>query len=199
MLRFIGNQFKKPTGFWGRIISAMMKKWNSRVYDLIIDELNIQPNDRILEIGYGPGLGVNKICSQFDCHVDGIDFSELMLKEASKRNAKHIKVQKANLILGDYLDHSYGNSTFDKVFCINVVYFWKDLNKPFSKIRLELKDNGLFSFFMAHQDDLNKMKFTKDDIFNKYTIEQVIAELEKTGFRDITFKQKGGYYVTCIK
>ena len=60
MLRFIGNQFRKPRGFFGKIVSKIMIKGNSHAYDKIIPELNIQQNDRILEIGYGHGIGVKE-------------------------------------------------------------------------------------------------------------------------------------------
>ena len=103
MLRFIGNQFRKPTGFFGKIISKIMIKGNSSAYDKIIAELDIKQKDKILEIGYGHGLGIDIISSNYDCFLSGIDFSELMFKEATKRNKKHIANKKADLYYGDFL------------------------------------------------------------------------------------------------
>lgn len=199
MLNFIGNQFKKPSGFWGRVISFLMKKGNSKAYELIVDDLEIKSGDKLLEIGYGHGIGITQICTNYDCNVDGIDFSELMYNEAKKRNAKHIKEGRVRLSFGDYLDFNAEACLYDKIFCLNVIYFWEELNPPFSKIRNELKDGGYFCFFMAHRDDLNRLKFTKDDIFNKYTIDEVIASLKKVGFSDISYKQQNGYFVKCKK
>jgi cyclopropane fatty-acyl-phospholipid synthase-like methyltransferase len=103
MLRFIGNQFRKPTGLLGKIVSKLMIKGNSFAYDKIIPELNIKQNEQILEIGYGHGYGVDRIISNYDCYVSGIDFSELMFKEATKRNRKHIDDKKVDLCFGDFL------------------------------------------------------------------------------------------------
>ena len=199
MLRFIGNQFRKPTGFFGKIVSRVMVKGNSPVYDKIIPELEIKPHDRILEIGYGPGIGVDRIASACDCFVTGIDFSELMFSEAAARNRKHIENKKVELHHGDILKWDYATRRFDRIFCTNVIYFWDDLNKPFEKIYQGLNDGGMFCIFMVHQDHLGKFKFTKEDIFNRYSIEQVTECLELAGFKDVAFTFNKGYIIKARK
>lgn len=199
MLSFIGNQFRKPTGFFGKVLSLIMAKGNSPVYDKIIPALAIEKNDSILEIGYGHGIGINRIASSCDCTVTGIDFSELMFREAAKRNKKHIANKKVELIHGDFLNSQIGSNKFDKIFCTNVIYFWENLNEPFAKIYDGLKDGGLFCFYMVHRDDLGKLKFTKDEIFNKYSIDQVVDGLELCGFTEINCKLDKGYFIKCRK
>jgi cyclopropane fatty-acyl-phospholipid synthase-like methyltransferase len=199
MSNFIANQFKRPSGFMGKIVSLIMKKRNISSYDKIVDKLNIQPKDRILEIGYGHGVGINRIVSEFDCYITGIDFSELMYAEATQRNQRHIENKRVELFFGDFLNSDFKPDSFDKVFCINVVYFWDTLEIPFSKIYTYLKADGMFCFFMEHRDNLNRLKFTDDDVFNKYSIEHVVSVLESVGFREISFTNEHGYFVLCHK
>jgi cyclopropane fatty-acyl-phospholipid synthase-like methyltransferase len=199
MLRFIGKQFRKPTGFLGKIVSWIMIRGNSPVYDKIIPQLDIAANDKILEIGYGHGIGIDKIASGCDCALTGIDFSELMFREASERNKKHIDQKIVELYLGDFLTFDMGSNKFDKIFCINVIYFWDKLDEPFKKVRQALKDGGLFCIFMVHQDYLEKTKFAKNDVFNKYSIEQVVECLKRSGFQDVGFKSDKGYFIKCRK
>ena len=161
MLRLIGSQFKKPTGLLGKIVSTVMKKGNSPDYDKIIPELDIKQNDRILEIGYGHGLGVHRISSDFDCHITGIDFSELMFREASKRNEKYIEQKKVELNFGNFLEYEIKPDHYDKVFCVHVIYFWDKLAEPFSKIRTGLKDGGIFCLFMANTDFIKKITIVR--------------------------------------
>jgi len=79
MFRKIGMQFKKPTGFLGRLVSSLMIKGNRSYYETVLKDLKIHSNDKILEIGYGPGIGINLISKRFEtCDIYGIDFSELM-------------------------------------------------------------------------------------------------------------------------
>jgi len=199
MLKTIGNQFRRPSGFLGRVISKLMIKGNKNAYDIIIRELDIKTNDKLFEIGYGHGLGIYNILSNYECHISGIDFSELMFKEATNRNRKFIENKKSKLGFGDFLSSDITQNQFDKVFCLNVIYFWDNLEVPFTKIRSILNDDGVFCFFMADKEDLKRLKFTKDEIFNKYSIEQVVGSLSNSGFKDISYKTDKGYYVKCKK
>jgi cyclopropane fatty-acyl-phospholipid synthase-like methyltransferase len=200
MLRKIGLQFKKPTGFLGKIISTLMIKGNRSAYETVIKELKIQANDKILEIGYGPGIGINLISERFEtCDIYGIDFSELMFRRASKRNKKFIDSNRVHLLFGDFVETGISTVGFDKIFCINVVYFWDNLQKPFERVKSLLIDNGIFCFYMAWKDDLAKLKFTEDDIFNKYSIEEVLDALKSAGFRDCDYYFNKGYYITAKK
>jgi hypothetical protein len=52
---------------------------------------------------------------------------------------------------------------------------------------------------MVQPEDLKKMKFTLDDIFNKYEIDFVVKELEKAGFKNIDYHFDIGYFFTCSK
>lgn len=205
MQKLIGNQLRKPTGFFGKIISKLMQKGNSSIYNKIILELEIKQGNKILEIGYGPGIGAERILNQYDCFVSGIDFSELMYKEATKRNKKFIDSKKAEFYCGDFLSTPIHTNEFDRICCLNVVYFWDALNIPFTKIHSGLKTGGLFCMYMAHREDLNKMKFSKKEIFNKYSIEQVVDELKKSGFKAINYELETdyrferGYFIKCRK
>jgi SAM-dependent methyltransferase len=200
ILRKIGMQFKKPAGFLGKIVSILMIKGNRSAYETAIKDLTILSNDKILEIGYGSGIGIDLISKRFEtCDIYGIDFSELMYMRATKRNKQFIKNNRVHLLFGDFVETEISASGFDKIFCINVVYFWDDLQKPFERVKSLLKDDGIFYFYMANKDDLTKVKFTKDDIFNKYSIEQVLEALKSVGFKEFDYYYKKGYYIKAKK
>ncbi|MHC4265878.1 MAG: methyltransferase domain-containing protein, partial [Planctomycetota bacterium] len=57
-----------------------------------ISLLNISPNDRVLEIGFGPGFAIELISKiATEGLVVGVDHSEVMVRHASKRNARAIR------------------------------------------------------------------------------------------------------------
>ena len=85
--KLIASQFKKPSGILGIFTSNLMVKSNSVNYDILLNKLNPEPQDKILEIGFGPGIGINKIAEKCtSCIVHGVDFSRLMYNRASKFN-----------------------------------------------------------------------------------------------------------------
>ena len=49
MLGIIGNQFKKPKGLLGRLISRFMKKGNFFVYEKLFKEIEIRNTDKVFE------------------------------------------------------------------------------------------------------------------------------------------------------
>lgn len=185
-----------PTGVLGKIVSNVMIIGNRYAYETLIKYLEIKSNDKILEIGYGPGMGIGLISKRFEtCEIYGIDFSDLMYRRATQRNSQVIKNNRVHLLLGDFVETEISTGLFDKIFCINVVYFWSDLKKPFRRVKSLLKDDGIFCFYMAKNDDLNKVKLTSNDIFNKYSIEQISEALKSVGFNEVDYFFNKGYYI----
>ena len=197
--KLFASQFKKPGGLLGNYFSNLMENGNRRNYEVLINELNIQQDDKILEIGYGPGLGIGLILGKCNsCHIHGIDFSKLMYKKASELNRKSILDKNLKLFLGDFLSFPIEPNYYDKIFCLNVIYFWENLNEPFQKIKSALNNSGIFCFYMAHKDYLIKEKYS-NSIFNKYSIEEVTSALYEAGFSKVEYKFNNGYYVEAKK
>jgi SAM-dependent methyltransferase len=200
ILRKIGMQFRKPEGVLGYLVSNMIFIGNRSTYETMINDLAIHSDDKILEIGYGPGLGIYLISRRYEkCDIYGIDFSEMMYRRAAGRNKKFMKNNRVHLFLGDFNETEISVDGFDKIFCLNVVYFWNDLRKPFERVKSLLKDNGIFYFYMADKDELNRDRFTKNDVFNKYSIEHILEVLDAVGFKDVDYYFRKGYYIKAKK
>lgn len=200
MFRKLSLQFRRPDGFLGKIISGLMKKGNRPVYENLIEYMEIKQGEKMLEIGYGPGLGIDLILTGFpSVSINGVDFSELMYKEASERNKKLIEGGRVKLQYGDFLEAAVDGKDFDRVYFTNVIYFWNDIQKPFEKIYSLLKKGGSVNFYMAGKDYLEKQMITNQETFNKYSIEQVKDTLTAAGFINIKWDFKKGYYIKAEK
>jgi ubiquinone/menaquinone biosynthesis C-methylase UbiE len=194
----LSKQLRKPSGFLGNLVAKMMEFRNRDYYKEIITKLSPQKGEHILEIGYGPGLGIYQIAASFpDCKISGIDYSELMYHNASKRNKKFIEKGTVHLKHGDVLTREPGNDKFDKIFCVNVIYFWNDLNLAFNRIFNLLGKKGEFLIYMDHKDSLEKVKFLAD--FCKYPVEEVESKLKNAGFTDIEYTFNKGYFISAKK
>lgn len=194
---FIASQFKKPTGLFGIFSSNVMIKGNKNKYDKLIKDMDIQPHDKLLEIGYGPGIGIGTIADTCEtCTIHGIDFSKLMYKKASKYNKSNIDKGMIVLNYGDFVNMSVVNNDYDKIFCLNVVYFWNELKEPFDKVLSLLKSGGTFHIFMADRSMLQK---APGSVFNKYSIEQIADALKSAGFTDVKYYFEKGFYIKAKK
>jgi ubiquinone/menaquinone biosynthesis C-methylase UbiE len=198
MPTILAKQLRKPAGFFGNLVAKMMEVRTRDFYKEIIGKLSPRQGEHILEIGYGPGLGIYRIASSFPgCRISGIDFSELMYHKASKRNKKFVEKGTVHLKLGDILTLQPGNDKFDKIFCVNVIYFWNDLDLAFTRIFNMLGEKGIFLIYMDHRDTIEKAKFLSD--FCKYSIEEVESKLKNAGFTDIEYTFGKGYYISAEK
>src|SRR5262245_8870791 len=82
--------------------------------------LDLQPDDRVLEIGYGPGLAIRELSRIAHAgYVCGVDHSELMLRQASRRNADAIRHGVVDLRLGSVDALPAFDAAFDKILAVN--------------------------------------------------------------------------------
>jgi len=142
--------------------------------------LQIQENDRVLEIGYGPGVGI-ELCSRLlrQGQVVGIDISEAMYRQARRRNRKAIQAGKVELRLAAIEDLPLSGEAFDKIYTVNSVMFWPDKQAAFAKLYAILKPGGA----MAITYQPMQKGATKQDAL--HYAEQLRASLQQAGFTKI--------------
>src|ERR671911_284188 len=87
-------QFGRPTGLWGHGAGLLMahRSSNRRRNAWAASLLDVRPDDRVLEIGFGPGLAIRELARlATEGYVCGIDHSELMLRRARGLNAEGLR------------------------------------------------------------------------------------------------------------
>ncbi len=138
------GQFKKPTGKIGWFVGQVMALKNKERSQWVLSLLKVQPDDQILEIGFGPGTDIQRVSQKISRgFVAGIDYAEIMVYQASKRNAAAIRAGKVNLQCATASKLPYGDQSFDKVFSINVAQFWDQPLQVLAEVQRVLKPGGL--------------------------------------------------------
>jgi SAM-dependent methyltransferase len=95
-----------------------------------VETLDPGPDDRLLEIGCGPGVAVALICERLvGGRIVALDRSATAIGRAEKRNAAHIAAGRAVLrrVALEELQPSdvlVDGQRFDKIFALNVNLFW---------------------------------------------------------------------------
>ncbi len=120
-----------------------------------IDNLAVQPGDRLLEIGCGRGVAMAEITPLLiDGHITGLDRSDSAVSSAEERNRAAITAGKAALMQGAFADWKGSGRPFDKIFAINVNLFWLEAARELKLIRSLLAPEGrLFLFFEPPSPD----------------------------------------------
>src|SRR5215469_18975887 len=109
----------------------------------VISLLGVQPTDKVLEIGFGPGLAVAELIRSGAGHVYGIDHSGVMLRQASRRNAAAIRAGRVTLINTsvDQLPPAL-DGPFDAILAVNSVGFWPAPAERLAELRRRLAPGG---------------------------------------------------------
>jgi ubiquinone/menaquinone biosynthesis C-methylase UbiE len=94
----------------------------------VISLLDVQPSEEVLEIGFGPGVGIQLLAkSAPEGRVAGVDCSREMVEQATARNAEAIERGVVDLRHGSVEKLLFEDSTFDPVLAINSMQVWPDV------------------------------------------------------------------------
>lgn len=117
--------FGRPQGLFGRLGGMLMAKMNQPCAAWVVDLLDVRGTDSVLEVGFGPGVGVQLLAASAK-YVAGIDPSPEMLRQAMVRNAQAIDCGRVDLRIGSAERLPFEENTFDKALAINSMQVWPD-------------------------------------------------------------------------
>ena len=80
------RMFGRSQGALGRLGGLTMARGNYDRGTWVIDLLEIRPNDKVLEVGFGSGVLIQRVAAAAAC-VAGADLSQEMVEQVRARNA----------------------------------------------------------------------------------------------------------------
>ena len=138
-----GKQYRKPNGFFGKLIGRQMNNRHVPLTEWALEFMEIQPSDSVLDIGCGGGMGIRKLAAMVTSgFVAGIDHSETMLEMAIEYNAKAIHTDRVEIRHGTVAHLSYENEFFHKVWSLESFYYWPDPVENLAEVCRVLKPGG---------------------------------------------------------
>jgi ubiquinone/menaquinone biosynthesis C-methylase UbiE len=93
----------------------------------VVEQLQVGPNDRVLEVGCGHGMAATLVCERLEGgHLTAIDRSAKVIEAARRRNAAYVEAGKADFLVAALEDLDLGDRRFDKIFAVRVGLFHRD-------------------------------------------------------------------------
>lgn len=129
LIMAIRSQFMRPRGFAGRLVGWEMalRSSNRKRNVWAVGLIGVEPTDRVLEIGFGPGIAIRELsCRATHGLVCGVDHSEVMIRQATKRNANAVHAGRVDLRCGSVEHLPTFEAPFDKVLAVNNMGMWRD-------------------------------------------------------------------------
>ncbi|WP_426477844.1 class I SAM-dependent methyltransferase [Chryseobacterium sp. CBSDS_008] len=187
-LKILAQNLANPQGEKGIEIGEMMNATNISMTLESIRTLVINEGQHTLEIGHGNAGHLKSIMSLAkNLRYTGIDISETMHNEARKLN-KEFENQ-AEFVLYEGKKLPFQDSTFDKIFTVNTVYFWKNPVEFLNEIYRVLKDEGTFVLTFGQREFMEKLPFTEYD-FTPYSNSEMEELISKSLFKRMKMTEK---------
>ena len=138
------SQFAHPRGMLGWLAGAVMAVENRPRNGFALSMLDPQPGDRVLEIGFGPGVTIAKLAALIgNGAVAGIDSSRVMVSQARLRNAAAITAGRVDLRWGSVASLPFADDQFDRALAVNSFHHWPEPAADLGEVKRVLRPGGV--------------------------------------------------------
>ena len=191
----------KPEGFGGKLMVNMMNNGHAPLAEWGMQYAPLSNDSVLLDIGCGGGANIAEFLLRCpDGKVNGIDYSEVSVAKAGKKNQKAIKEGRCVIQQGEVSALPFAEKTFDLVSAFETVYFWPDIENDFRQVFKVLRSGA--TFLLCNESDgldSNGKKWeTIIDGMKIYTVEQLTEILTKAGFNHIAVHHNPQKHWMCI-
>jgi ubiquinone/menaquinone biosynthesis C-methylase UbiE len=121
----------------------------------VLGALDVAPGERVLELGFGGGVGLALLLAhEPSVKPSGVDLSREMVVRCQRRFGDRVA-----LVEGTVETMPFAGAAFDKVFGVNVSYFWPDMSRALAEVLRVLAPGGLFVLGIRPPDTLRRFQF----------------------------------------
>jgi ubiquinone/menaquinone biosynthesis C-methylase UbiE len=137
------RMFGRPQGLLGRLGGHIMGRTHRPFAAEVIALLDIQPHDSVLEVGFGPGVGIQRLARSASAGcVAGIDASRAMVAQATARHVRAITRGRVDLRHVAVERLPFEGHTFETALAINSMHVWPDAVAGLRAMRRVIKAGG---------------------------------------------------------
>ena len=155
-----------------------------------VEILAVEPGDRLLEIGGGPGVAASIVCAYLDRgRLLLIDRSATAVERTRRRNPEHAASGRLALETVDLAAFDPGKARFDKVFAVNVNVFWTTpATEELACIRKALDPDGRLCLFYG----------TPSAVRARQVVARVVDALRANGFAEPQLVSRSATLAGCV-
>ena len=185
--RILMRMFGRPQGLAGRLGGLILARGNRPLAEEFVAFLDVQPTDRILEIGFGPGVAIELLAKAAPgARVAGIDVSQEMVEQARAHNAAAIRAGAVDLRHGTVERMPFEDEAFDLALAINSMQVWPDRVAGLREIRRVLRPGARVALAFTPRSGQPRAGVTES--------------LESAGFEDASLAElRGGFCALAHK
>jgi ubiquinone/menaquinone biosynthesis C-methylase UbiE len=150
----------------------------------VVSLLELEPTDRILEIGSGPGVALGEVARiAHTGYVCGVDHSALMVRRARRRNRAAVRAGVLEVRLGSGEQLPHFDQPFDRIMAVNSLGFWPDQDTRLQELRALLRSGGVIA--IASQPRCPGATAATSEAAGR----ELVERLRNAGFHDVRLER----------
>jgi ubiquinone/menaquinone biosynthesis C-methylase UbiE len=182
----------QPSGLISRLASYLISGQQQQLSHWTVEQLNIQPYQHLLEVGYGSGNTLQEVARRLKVgFLAGIDDSISLYRQAYRKNLRAIKEQLMQLHFGGLHELPYPPHYFHTIYGSNVHFRWEDPQREFIRLANLLKSGGRL-VMVFQSPGAGKIKDTRD------AVEKIEEDYLAAGLTDIRIRYLDGGPGACV-
>jgi ubiquinone/menaquinone biosynthesis C-methylase UbiE len=181
------RQFGGPEGaLLGRLAALLMARKNGPSNRWVVDLLEIRPDDRVLDVGFGPGLALALAAERaLRGLVCGLDHSALMVRRAGRRLHHAIAAGRVEVREGSVLALPFPDASFTRALSVNSLQFWPSAEQGLGEIaRVLERDGRLVLGLRMQQEGVGRFDRRRHG-FTPERVAEIVETLARVGFAKV--------------
>lgn len=194
------TQCMKPHGEEGLETIENMNENHREISEFAFECIDVNGDERILDIGCGGGVNIEKFLKLTSNNVDGLDYSEVSVASSIERNKDAVDNGRCTVIQADVSDMPIEDERYDLATAFETIYFWPEIQETFKEVSRVIKPNGRFMIAQGtdgnHPDD-EKWLATVEGM-SVYTSPELERYLLDAGFKSVESYVKENDYILVV-
>lgn len=183
-----------PNGPIGWVGARVLPIVAGRFYGVAADELDLHPDDELLDVGCGAGLLLRDRAAGLR-FVAGIDASEIQVGLARQRLADRIAAGTAEILLGDATALPWPDSRFSAVASVNCLKFVVDPERALQEMHRVLRPGGRVVHLTDPPTDPEESGKTDALGIRQWSADDSRRMMERAGFAEVAVRQLPATYL----
>lgn len=192
------GQLQRPHGWLAPVMGRVLDRANRQLNAQVIDMLDPRPGERILDIGFGGGIGLSLLQARCpEARLAGAEVSTAMLAGARRRFRGALSAGTLELREASVASLPWPDASFDGAYSINSIYFWPDAMAGLRELLRVLRPLGRLILGVEAQATLQRAGFA-DKGFLTPSYDDIATWLARAGFRHMRMLEHRGRRVATI-
>lgn len=187
----LARQGRFPSGLLGQVVGRIMARETHAANLVALDLLDLAPDDRVLEVGFGHGRTLAAAARAVtEGRLAGVDPSEVMMQIARRRNAEALRAGRMELKLGMSHHLPYEDAAFNKAYAVHTIYFWARPERDLAEIHRVLRPGGRLVLGYRPGEDAGFARDFPAEIYNIRSVAEVEGLVSAAGFSGVETRSK---------